>query len=174
MHWKDEAMPMIPLHMIPLCHSLSAAVASSWQPIVSWNSASVFQSKTRFHACSGRSFPSALQFLRKFRTVSHWQQVFPGFSVEYAVLHTLCNALSNIWKCHSKKCSRKEQKGTWLSLHCYFFLVEHLTTVEEIKLQWGKVWTASDRNTHMVLFVSVETAMQTSYSKYINLGIFGL
>lgn len=69
---------------------------------------------------------------------------------------------------------QEKTKGDLAFLHCYFFLVERLTTVEEMKMQWGKDWTASDRNTHMVLFVSVETVMQTLYNKYTNLGIFGL
>lgn len=69
---------------------------------------------------------------------------------------------------------QEKTKGDLAFLHCCFFLVERLTTVEEMKMQWGKDWTASDRNTHMVLFVSVETVMQTLYNKYTNLGIFGL
>lgn len=60
---------------------------------------------------------------------------------------------------------QERTKGDLAFFSVLFFLIEHFTTVEEMKLQWGKDWTASDRNTHTVLFVSVETAMQTFYNK---------
>lgn len=41
------------------------------------------------------------------------------------------------------------------------FLAEHLTKAEEIELQGSKDWTAGIRDTHLVLFVSVEAVVQT-------------
>lgn len=67
-------------------------------------------------------------------------------------------ATSKEWQYY--KCSGKEQRRGRHSSH-HDFSFEDLTEVEERKLWGGEDWIASVRNTHMVLFVSVEAAVQT-------------